>query len=151
MKFIFLLMLISFSAFADVKSEEKDIQNFDEKEFRNKSNYAPAKPGQLPNITDDFRKKLTNDPKSLKYFVFLKSIYRLADKSKNDKALRIVLESKFGGKKLTSAEWSKIANFMGNSIFNESKDEHLKSIANKEAADAHYEKHFQKVLKATSF
>lgn len=151
MKFALLALVISFSAFADYKSESAAIDKFDEKEFRNSKNYEPKQPGRLPNITDEFKKRLMSNPQELKYFVVLKTVYRLIDTTNNDKALKLSLESKFGGKKLDKDKWEKIIEYLANPVLAESKDDHVKAISSREGSDAHYEKHKRRVLNASSF
>lgn len=151
MKFALFALLISFSAFADYKSESAAIDKFDEKEFRNKKNYEAPKPGRLPDITSDFKKRLMSNPQDLKYFVVLKTVYRLIDMTNNDKALKLSLESKFGGKKMDAKKWEKVIEFVANPVLAESKSDHEKAISSREGSDAHFEKHKRRVLNASSF
>lgn len=151
MKFGLLLLsaLISFSAFADYKSELKEIEKFEVDEYLNKKNYPPFKPGEVPEINKAFHDKLMAEPTSLKYFMVLKTCYRTIAQYRKDKAFQLSLESKFGGKKLGKDEWEKVFEFLANPIMAESNAEHKKMLSNKANSDAHFEKHFARLATAT--
>jgi hypothetical protein len=151
MKFGLLLLsaLISFSAFADYKSELKEIEKFEVDEYLNKKNYPPFKPGEVPAINKAFYDKLMAEPTSLKYFMVLKTCYRTIALYKRDKAFQLSLESKFGGKKLTKDDWEKVFEFLANPIMAESNTEHKKMLSNRVNSDAHFEKHFSRLMTAS--
>ncbi len=135
-----LLLITSFSAMADYKSELNAIQKFEKEEFINPKNYPPSKPGQVRRLNKDFYEKLLKDPVAIKYFVFLGHSYRVFDKHKADKAFALALESKFGGKKMTDAAWKKVDEVIANKVFSDSNADHKKSLAGPETSAAYFEK-----------
>ncbi len=149
MKAALLALLISFSAFADYKSEVKAIEKFELDEYLNQKNYPPIKPGQIPEINKAFYDKLQSDATSLRYFMVLKTVYRVVDRYKKDKAFALSLESKFSGKKLTIPEWEKVFAFIADPILLESNAEHKKMLSNRANSDAHFEKHFARLSSAS--
>lgn len=150
MKIVFLLLLISTSVLADYKSELKAIEKFEKDEFVNDKNYPPTKPGQIKKLTKEFYEKLQKDPISLKYFVFLAHAYRMIDKYKADKAFALAMESKFGGKKMTTANWDKVWEVLSNKLFKDSNADHKKSLADPTTANAYFEKSMA-LINASSF
>lgn len=151
MKIVFLLLLISFSAIAQNYSAEKAaIDKFEKDEFLSEKNYPPTKPGQLKKLNKAFADKLQAEPTSLKYFLFLAQAYRMIDKYKVDRAFALSIESKFGGKKMTTAQWDKVWDLLSANIFKDSNAEHIKAMANPQGADAYFEKNLA-IIKATTF
>lgn len=146
---LFLIAVMSFSVFADYKSESKAIEKFELEEFQADKNYPPRKPGVVPEINKAFYDKLMAEPVSLKYFMVLKTVYRLVDTYKRDKSFALSLESKFGGKKLTRDDWEKVFEYIANPILAESNAEHKKMLSNRANSDAHYEKHFSRLATAS--
>lgn len=147
---IALASILSFSVFADYKTEVKAIEKFELEEFQNAKNYPPSKPGDVNReINKPFYDKLMNEPVSLKYFMVLKTVYRIVDTYKRDKSFALSIESKFGGKKLTRADWEKVFAYVADPILAESNAEHKKMLSNKANSEAHYEKHFARLASAS--
>lgn len=150
MKYLFALLLISGSVFADYKSEEPAIRKFEQEEFLNAKNYGPTTPGKIPTMLKSFHEKLAAEPKSLKYFTLLAIETRLANRYKLDKPFALALESKFGGKKMTPASWKKVSAYVGDIVLKES-DSTIKKANQKDSAhfQAYYEEILAKVKSAT--
>ena len=142
-------LMLSLSVFADYKSEVKAIEKFEGEEFQADKNYPPRKPGEVPEINKKFYDKLMAEPVSLKYFMVLKTCYRLVDTYKRDKGFQLSLQSKFGGRKLTREDWEKVFEYIANPIMTESNAEHKKMLSNRANSDAHFEKHFSRLATAT--
>lgn len=152
MKFLILALasILSTTVFANYNSEVKAIEKFEIDEFLNEKNYPPSKPGSFDReINKGFYDKLQSDATSLKYFMVLKTVYRIVDRYKKDKAFALSLESKFSGKKLTKPEWEKVFGFVADPILLESNAEHKKMLSNRANSDAHFEKHFARLSSAS--
>lgn len=148
---VLLLLVFSFSVFADYKSEVQAIEKFEKEEFIATKNYPPSKPGQVPEINKAFYDKLLAEPQSLKYFMLLSVCYRVVNLYMKDKAFALSLESKFDGKKLDKAQWEKVFEYIGNPILKETNAEQKKIIANRPAVDAHFQKSLAYLNAAPSF
>jgi hypothetical protein len=148
---VLLLLVFSFSVYADYKSEVKAIEKFEMEEFINDKNYPPKKPGVIPEINKAFYDKLLADPQSLKYFMVLNDIYRIVGLYKKDKSFALSLESKFGGKKLDKSMWEKVFAYVADPILKESNAEQKKAISTRAGVDGHYEKSLALLNSAPSF
>ena len=150
MKFLVsLLVLLSFSAFADYKSGYDAIGKFWNEEFVNPKNYAPMKPGVPAVPLKVFHERLMKEPKSLKYFLVCANNSRLRQKYKDDKAFGLYLENKFQGKKLTAEQLNKVAEVSGNFILNDKIEAQKAALKNHQTNDAYFERVLQAVEKAS--
>lgn len=145
MKLALLLVLMSFSVFADYKSEKAAIDKFEKEVFFNPQNYAPSKPGTVPELRREFYDMLDADPVAIKYFLLLSTKQRLMARAQNDKAFALSLENRLGGKKLDKASWEKIMKVVGNSILSDSNSTHRTALKSFEASNAYYEKNLKRV------
>lgn len=150
MKTALLLLLVSFSVFADYKSEISAITEFEKKEFTNKKNFTPAKPGSIPTINKEFYDRLLAKPQDLKYFLAISNYYQLTEKYRKDKAFALALESKFGGKKMDDSKWEKVAEVLTNNILKDSNADHKKALATPATSKEYFEKNLA-LLKTATF
>lgn len=146
-----LVLVFSFSVFADYKSETKAIEKFEVEEYLNEKNYPPRQPGKPRELNKAFYDKLMADPTSVKYFVVLVVAYRLVDLYRKDKAWALALESKFGGQKMTKERWEQVFEYVSNPIMSDSNSNHKKIVANQKATDAQFEKSLALLNSAPAF
>lgn len=140
MKFAIVFLMISFSAFADYKSEVKEIEKFEVQEHNNPKNYEASDKNRLPELKKEFKERLMNNPKELRYFLVTSTAYRLVTEYRNNKAFAISLENKFGGKKLTNADFEKVFAVPGDYILKENVDDLKKAIMTVQGSQAHFER-----------
>lgn len=136
----FLLLVFSFSAFADYKSEYDAIGKFWVDEYANEKNYAPAEPGKEPVLLKSFYNRLQKEPKTLKYFLVCLINSKIRNKYKGDKAFALYLESKFQGKKLTDKQMFKVVEVSGNFILNDKIEAQKEAIKNPQTGEAYFKK-----------
>ncbi len=147
MKLLYTFLFLSLSAFADYRSELAAIEKFEVDVFSNKSNYLKAQPGQLPDLTPAFRKRLQTDEKSLKYFYVLSTCYRAMRLYQTDSNFALFIKKQFGGKEPNKQQWEKVYTVLANNVLNEPISELKKCLSDNAFSDEHFEKNIQKLLK----
>ena len=149
MKFAVVFLLMSFSVFADYKSELKEIEKFEVQEHNNPKNYEPAEKNRLPELKKEFKDRLLKNPKDLRYFMVTSTAYRLMNEYQTNKAFAISLENKFGGKKLNKESLEKVFAIPGDYILKENIDDLKNAIMSVQGSQAHFERMISLVNAAT--
>lgn len=148
MKLLYILLCLSLSAFADYNSELTAIEKFEVDVFRNQSNYLKPQPGQLPDLTPAFRKRLQTEEKSLKYFYVLTTCYRAFRLYQTDKQFALFIKKQFGGKEPNKQQWERVYTVLANNVLNEPTSELKKCLNDNSYSDDHFDKNIQKLLKS---
>lgn len=148
MKLLYIILCLSFSAFADYKSEVAAIEKFEVEVFQNKNNYLKAQPGQLPDLTPAFRKRLQSDEKSLKYFYVLTTCYRAMRLYQTNSQFALFIKKQFGGKEPNNQQWERVFTVLADSVLSESTSELKKCLNDNAYSDEHFDKNIQKLLKS---
>jgi hypothetical protein len=144
------LALLSFSAFADYKSEYDAIGKFWTAEFANAKNYAPAKNGALPtDMLKSFYDKLMKEEKSRRYYLVCLVNSRIRKQYQSDRAFAVFLESKFNGKKLSKDQLDKVAETSGNFILKDSNTLQKEALKNSATVNKYYDRVVAEVAKAS--
>ena len=134
MKYIFLLIILSFSVHADYKTEEAAIEKFYLEEYVNAQNYPVLINEPPKEIHEKFRARLLNNPQEMKYFLICFAYAKWSYLNYHDRAFKLFWEMKFSGKKLVSEDRKKIIEAISNYVLAD------KDIAAQKKAILHFKK-----------
>lgn len=140
-----IIMMLSWPALADYRSEKAAIEKFNQEVFQNPNNYLPAPPDELPGLTQEFLELLNSDTKALRYFLILTSDMRWRNRYKLVKPFALHLESKFEGKPLTPPQLDLVSAVVADFILSDSDAVIKKAFLTVEASDAYFESNMAKL------